>query len=497
MGDYPDYFTRDVPGQTTHLTPTFQVAWTFTEEQTLVSGTPKTFTCVIPDDGYVYTIDYIYGVILNSFDWLFASYYLNDDPLGNDAKEGSVYLPAHDSPANVGVYGDTIEIDLTQFSGSNKTGRVLIVGTRFAMPAGGFKMPVALFSGVPTSGATPLTVQFTDDSRYNPTSWDWDFGDQTAHVYVKNPSHQYACGGVYSPKLIAANAVGSDTLTKTDYITSSGAPEMPVAAFSGTPTSGDRPLTVQFTDESTGGPTSWDWDFGDGSEHSNDENPSHEYAEYGDYTVTLIVTNACGSDTEIKTDYISCSEITFENLLAYTEVDPSSKITVTSTRVTAIDLVMDETAYVYKDKGANFFDALDIEFVVKLTAGDVAGRIGVLHLANTIVDAQHVTDTDPAVVFRQQSGPAYYIRLSRGLLAATDTYTCSINVPYYCTLLRAAGNDTIELKIYSDEARTNLLHTLSVSGFGVTKHRYIFTISSRNEPDNERMSAYCENIMIN
>ncbi len=79
---------------------------------------------------------------------------------------------------------------------------------------------------------------------------------------------------------------------------------IPVAEFSGTPTSGYVPLTVQFTDLSTNTPTSWLWDFGDG-ETSTEENPLHTYATAGTYTVTLTATNAAGSDDEVKVDYIT------------------------------------------------------------------------------------------------------------------------------------------------------------------------------------------------
>jgi PKD repeat protein len=58
---------------------------------------------------------------------------------------------------------------------------------------------------------------------------------------------------------------------------------------------------VQFTDTSTGTPTSWHWDFGD-STTSPLQNPSHTYTATGDYTVTLTVTNAYGEDT--KTSYV-------------------------------------------------------------------------------------------------------------------------------------------------------------------------------------------------
>jgi hypothetical protein len=66
----------------------------------------------------------------------------------------------------------------------------------------------------------------------------------------------------------------------------------PTARFTAT-TSG---LTATFTDASTGTPTSWRWDFGDGFT-ATDRNPSHPYVKAGTYTVTLTATNAGGSDT--------------------------------------------------------------------------------------------------------------------------------------------------------------------------------------------------------
>jgi len=80
----------------------------------------------------------------------------------------------------------------------------------------------------------------------------------------------------------------------------------PVSAFSGTPLSGNTPLSVTFTDQSTNTPTSWSWDFGDLST-STLQNPVHSYISAGTYTVTLIVTNAFGADTLIKTNYITVS----------------------------------------------------------------------------------------------------------------------------------------------------------------------------------------------
>jgi PKD repeat protein len=165
--------------------------------------------------------------------------------------------------------------------------------------------PVAAFVGSPTSGLVPLTVNFTDQSTGSPTSWSWTFGDGGTST-AQNPSHQYTSAGTYTVSLTATNAYGEDTETKTNYITVSNPPP-PVAAFSGTPTSGDAPLTVNFTDESTNNPTGWSWTFGDGGT-STAQNPSHEYTDPGYYTVALTVSNAYGSDDEVKTNYIHVTE---------------------------------------------------------------------------------------------------------------------------------------------------------------------------------------------
>lgn len=62
--------------------------------------------------------------------------------------------------------------------------------------------------------------------------------------------------------------------------------------------------TIQFTDETLFGPTTWLWDFGDGNT-STQQNPLHTYASDGQYTVTLSATNANGSDTVIRVNYVT------------------------------------------------------------------------------------------------------------------------------------------------------------------------------------------------
>jgi len=163
--------------------------------------------------------------------------------------------------------------------------------------------PVADFMADPMSGYAPLTVYFYDLSTGDITSWAWDFGDPGTSDQ-QDPSHEYKSAGSYTVSLTATGLGGSDTETKTNYITVSEMPSPPVAGFSGSPTSGDAPLTVQFTDESTGTITSWSWDFGDGGS-SAQQNPSHEYQSAGSYEVGLTVTGPGGSNTKTETDYIN------------------------------------------------------------------------------------------------------------------------------------------------------------------------------------------------
>ena len=81
----------------------------------------------------------------------------------------------------------------------------------------------------------------------------------------------------------------------------------PIAAFTNaTPRSGTVPLTVSFTDQSTGSITSYAWNFGDGGT-STDQSPAHQYTVAGSYPVNLTVTGPGGSDFEYKTNYITAN----------------------------------------------------------------------------------------------------------------------------------------------------------------------------------------------
>jgi PKD repeat protein len=159
------------------------------------------------------------------------------------------------------------------------------------------------FSASPTSGPAPLTTVFTNTSTGAYDTSFWTFGDGITST-LQHPVHEYTAPATYSVTLAVSGTGGTDTLTRTNYITV----YEPVSAdFTGTPTSGLAPLTVDFTNLSTGDYDASLWAFGDGL-ISTLEHPTHEYALPGTYTVALTVTGPGGTDTLTRPDYVHVYE---------------------------------------------------------------------------------------------------------------------------------------------------------------------------------------------
>ena len=157
-------------------------------------------------------------------------------------------------------------------------------------------IPVVNFISNTVSGVIPVNITFTDTSIYLPISWQWDFGDGTNST-VQNPTHTYSSAGTYTVKLTADNGFGSGNLSKPSYITANSTAL--ASTFTSNITNGQVPFAVKFTDTSTGNPSSWDWDFGDGT-NSTDQNPIHIYSTSGWYNVSLNVTDINSSNISIK-----------------------------------------------------------------------------------------------------------------------------------------------------------------------------------------------------
>ncbi|OGU38048.1 MAG: hypothetical protein A2X61_16995 [Ignavibacteria bacterium GWB2_35_12] len=156
------------------------------------------------------------------------------------------------------------------------------------------------FTAKPLEGIMPLEVQFTDKSQGTVSSWFWDFGEGGTST-EQNPTYTFVDEGSYSVVLVVKHSDDSSEVIKDDYISVYKAFG---ASFTADTNSGVIPLTVHFTDQSFGNPTSWIWDFGDGGT-STEQNPSHVYTTQGIYNVSLTVSDGTKQSTKTKTDFIS------------------------------------------------------------------------------------------------------------------------------------------------------------------------------------------------
>jgi PKD repeat protein/sugar lactone lactonase YvrE len=161
--------------------------------------------------------------------------------------------------------------------------------------------PIADFIASPTSGDSPLAVQFEDKSSGNVSQWLWDFGDnQTSHE--QHPEHVYQTSKSYSVQLTVAGPGGQNSKKRINYIAVNQPLPPLIASFSASPRTGTAPLDVIFSDESTGRITQWLWDFGDGS-FGYQPVVTHTYLQPGVYSVRLTVSNNKQTDTHtIKDD---------------------------------------------------------------------------------------------------------------------------------------------------------------------------------------------------
>ncbi len=135
-------------------------------------------------------------------------------------------------------------------------------------------------------------------------------GDYQVHRIVLDvPRSAYASDGSIIVGIVRTNAATGAFVNEValEELTLTAESVPPVADFTASPTSGYAPLTVQFTDRSSGAITDRVWNFGDGGTDTV-PNPVHTYNATGVYTVSLTVSGPGGSNALIRTNFITVTE---------------------------------------------------------------------------------------------------------------------------------------------------------------------------------------------
>jgi len=171
--------------------------------------------------------------------------------------------------------------------------------------------PIAAFVGNPINISIGQTVNFTDLSINNPTTWNWTFiGGLPNTSTTQNPTGiMYILPGCYQVSLTVSNAFGNDVETITCYINVGSSAIAPVAAFTANTFNITTGQSVNFTDLSTNNPTAWNWQFtGAVPATSSQQNPAGiTYNTPGCFEVSLTASNAAGSDPQVNNCYINVS----------------------------------------------------------------------------------------------------------------------------------------------------------------------------------------------
>ncbi len=171
--------------------------------------------------------------------------------------------------------------------------------------------PQADFTTALTVVPVGCAVDFSDHSNGVPTSFQWEFqGGSPSTSSMKNPSGiVYNAAGTFTVKLKVWNEFGSDSITRTNFITVSST-LLPVANFTADQFVLCEDNVVHFIDKSTNCPSAWIWEFNpntitylEGTSNTS-QNPVVQFDSSGQYDVRLTIVNSAGNNTLTRLDYI-------------------------------------------------------------------------------------------------------------------------------------------------------------------------------------------------
>ena len=278
------------------------------------------------------------------------------------------------------------------------------------------------FTASATSGGAPLTVTFTDITA-GTHDFTWDFGDGTSTDSTQSTvSHTFATPNTYTVTLSVNRGEASNSTEKSISVIY----PTPTALFTSNVTSGDSPLGVKFTDQSTvsyGNITAWSWSFGDGNTSAL-QNPENVFPKAGNYTVMLTVTAHSSPNfkynTITETGYIQVtSGLTASFTGNVTTGDNPLSVKFTSTTPSDIEI---ESYYWDFGDGDHSTDANPVhtyyflgEYDVTLVVTDTTGE------TYTILKSDYITVENPVTATATTATPTATTAQPTYVITETET----------------------------------------------------------------------------
>jgi PKD repeat protein len=217
---------------------------------------------------------------------------------------------ANEPSVNVSAHYGSGNVLLTHNGGESLSGNDLIVQINgVSIPSS--KVSLENNEDWPFSIGKTIIIPYTPSSSPQTLTVYYETGTSRTRIFstiiLPETIPPTASPTISSPITETTTLIPTTTPGPTTVPTTSPPPGPPQATFEALPRTGSYPLTVTFTDLSTGSPDQWEWNFGDGTK-STAKNPVHTYIATGTYTISLKVANTEGANTRIMQNYITVGE---------------------------------------------------------------------------------------------------------------------------------------------------------------------------------------------
>jgi hypothetical protein len=212
--DSPGGWRRALPGHVVQYENSFAQPFAYSTTMNLAGRASQTYTVPIIDTQHIFFVDSV--MVANpGVGRVLAIVNINDVSYVCSASGSAVNIPLRANPSVQLIAGDHLDLLVTNAHADAGVFNVVISGTKIKRPANFGHSPAAYWTVDSHAIVHGGHVHFTEDSEFNPTSWDWDFRDGSPHSTEQHPTHTYLVAGSYYPMLKATNAYGYDNYAQT------------------------------------------------------------------------------------------------------------------------------------------------------------------------------------------------------------------------------------------------------------------------------------------